>query len=376
MIWRPRAEQLAAAVTHPHSRWRTAVAAVPRHVFIPQWWTREEHGWSLHDGPADPDHWLNAAYADRSLITAVAGHHADGADPDHHPTGRPTSSATLPSLLIQMYRHARIGPNDSVLDVGTGSGYGTALLAQRLGDARVTSIDVDKYLVEAARERLSSLGRYPLVETADATGAIPGVYDRIVATVGMPHIPASWLAALRPGGRLVTTLAGTSLIITADKHAAGHAAGRVEWDRAGFMAARSGRDYPADATDQLTAAWTTHGDVKISPYPVVDVEQAWDLSSMVALTIPGVEHGYRVEHGRRIAVMAHPDGSWARATSTGPQPASVHQGGPRRLWDQLDAIREQWLTTGELPVRGARVRIEPTGRTVLTRSGWHTVVRP
>ncbi|MGB9225782.1 hypothetical protein, partial [Mycobacterium sp.] len=36
--WEPRAAQLAAAVTHPASRWRPAVTAVPRHLFIPRWW--------------------------------------------------------------------------------------------------------------------------------------------------------------------------------------------------------------------------------------------------------------------------------------------------------------------------------------------------
>jgi hypothetical protein len=40
---------------------------------------------------------------------------------------------------------------------------------------------------------------------------------------------------LRPGGRLLSTLGGTSLIITADKTPDGGAAGCTEWDRAGFM---------------------------------------------------------------------------------------------------------------------------------------------
>ncbi|MGW8847793.1 methyltransferase domain-containing protein [Streptomyces xiamenensis] len=376
MNWRPAADQLARAVTHPGSRWRAAVAAVPRHEFVPYWWTQEDHGISLHDGPADPEHWRDSTYSNRSLVTSVGGHHADNASADDSPTGRPTSSATLPSLLLQMYRHARIGPHDCVLDVGTGSGYGTALLAQRLGDNRVSSIDIDPYLVETARERLASIDRYPLVEVADATGPIPGVYDRIIATVAVPHIPVSWLTALRPGGRLVTTIASTSLIITATRQGDGSAVGRVEWDRAGFMVTRSGLDYPAGAAAVVESAWTTHGDVKISPYPVVNVEQAWDLASMVAVTMPGVEHGYREADGRRIAVMAHPDGSWARATGTGAQPASVHQGGPRRLWDRLDSIREEWLTTGELPLRGARVRIGSDGRAILSRNGWLTVISP
>jgi hypothetical protein len=53
-----------------------------------------------------------------------------------------------------------------------------------------------------------------------------------------------WLAALRPGGRLVTTISGTALILTADKTDDGGVTGRIEWDRAGFMHTRTGADYP------------------------------------------------------------------------------------------------------------------------------------
>ena len=38
--WKAHADQLAAQVTHPVSRWRPAVGAVPRHLFVPRWWER------------------------------------------------------------------------------------------------------------------------------------------------------------------------------------------------------------------------------------------------------------------------------------------------------------------------------------------------
>jgi hypothetical protein len=53
---------------------------------------------------------------------------------------------------------------------------------------------------------------------------------------------------------------------------------------------------------------------------------------MLTLTVPGIEHGYRRgPDGQHTAIMAHPDGSWARATATGTEPPTVHQGGPRSL---------------------------------------------
>ncbi|MFD0447325.1 hypothetical protein ACFQ10_41150 [Streptomyces indonesiensis] len=158
----------------------------------------------------------------------------------------------------------------------------------------------------------------------------PASFDRIVATVSVRTIPAGWLRVLRPGGRLVTTIAGTSLLVTAEKDEDGGATGRVEWDRAGFMHARHGDDYPPGAAVRLAKAAELDGDeVTSGPYPVVDVANAWDLASMLDIEAPGIEHDFREDGAQRVALMAHADGSWARATATGNERPTVHQGGPR-----------------------------------------------
>jgi protein-L-isoaspartate O-methyltransferase len=129
---------------------------------VPRRWTWAEGGglWhdsrELRDGPSSPAEWLDAAYGDRSLITQVGELHADQADSADRPAGRPASSATMPGLLVQMYQHAMIVDGMDVLDVGTGSGYGTALLCARLGHSHVTSVDLDDYLVNAAAARPST----------------------------------------------------------------------------------------------------------------------------------------------------------------------------------------------------------------------------
>jgi hypothetical protein len=88
------------------------------------------------------------------MITQVAELHADRTQPGEQAAGRPSSSATLPGLLVQMYRHAYIRDGMDILDVGTGSGYGTALLATRLGDQR-----------------------YPRQQRADAQPLVAGGHD-------------------------------------------------------------------------------------------------------------------------------------------------------------------------------------------------------
>ncbi|MEV0260686.1 protein-L-isoaspartate(D-aspartate) O-methyltransferase [Streptomyces sp. NPDC050617] len=372
--WKPHAERLAAEVTHPQSRWRPAVASTPRHVFVPRWWGDGADGRTLGDGASDPERWMRVAYSNTSLVTRVGPRHADHAEPGEKADGLPTSSSTLPWLVVRMYQHAKIADASRVL-VTAGSGYGTALACRRLADRQVTSIDVDPYLVAAAAERLATIGLRPTVRVCDITGPLPGTYDRIVSTVSLPSVPASLLAALNPGGRLVTTLAGTGLVLTADKTEDGGAVGQIECEGAGFMSARHGEDYPPDLFDVVGGfAEKGDGEESVSPYPVVNVQQAWELWSTFSLEVPGVEHRFRQDDGCGTAWMAHLDGSWAKASAMRDEPARVIQGGPRRLWDELDRIRHRWLVDGRLNTYGARASITPDGVLTLSRGEWSVSV--
>ncbi|MBB5934601.1 methyltransferase domain-containing protein [Streptomyces zagrosensis] len=284
-----------------------------------------------------------------------------------------TSSATLPSLVVRMLRHGRLGDGLSFLDLGTGAGGLTAYAAQRIGDRNVTSLDVDPYLTSAAGERLARLGLHPTFVTADATDHVPGTYDRIVSTVGLPAGPglAPVVAALALGGRIATTIGRTCLILTGWKRSNGDVVGVVERDTAGFMLTRSGDDYPPALTELFALARSAEGDDRSTgSYPVVDMPNAWELASMLQVTAPGVELGYAEESGTRTAYMVHADGSWARASAKGTTLPEVHQGGPQRLWTALERIRDRLNAEGLLPLLGARLRITPDGVCHLSRGNW------
>lgn len=324
---------------------------------------------------------MAAAYSDQTLITKVGTSHADLATPGTQPAGLPTSSSTLPSLVVRMIRHGQIYPGADVLDVATGSGYSAALLAHVLGEEHVTSVDVDPYLTRAAAARLDSIGLHPSVKTADATGPLPGAYDRLVSMVSVRPVPVSWLTALRPGGRLVTVLAGTALILTADKEPDGSewaAVGRIERDWAMFMPTRHGAAYPPEIDDHIAAAARKEDGEHVGPgrYPVIKLADAWELMSLLQVTVPGIVHDYdETEDGRRIARLMHPDGSWARAEAMGHEVSLVHQAGPRRLWNLLDDLREDWLRTGYFQLYGARALIAHNGTILLARGSWKAVIR-
>ncbi|MGW2081244.1 methyltransferase domain-containing protein [Streptomyces sp. NPDC001939] len=389
MDWEAAARRLATTtVVRPESRWYEPLATTPRHRFVPRWWTRATTGgkavWELRDGASDTGAWLRDVYANNTLVTRIGTHHADHAEigqtlPQSRDR-RSTSSSTLPSLVLMMYRAAFITDTARLL-VTCGSGYGTALACARLGDEQVTSVDVDPYLVKAARERLAEGGHHPRVEVCDLTGDLPeGTYDRIISTVSVPSVPISWLEALAPNGRLVTTIADTGLVIVADKTSDGGAVGHVAPEAAGFMSVRHGDDYD-DTFPENPPLWQTaqqaDGDtVTTSRYPLMYVPDTWDVRSTLELRVPGIDHRQHTAHdGARTIYMLHADGSWARATASGRQESpTVHQGGPRRLWDELDRIRT-WLTVdGDLPVRGAMVTIDPNGTATLSRKGWSVTI--
>jgi hypothetical protein len=204
---------------------------------------------------------------------------------------------------------------------------------------------------------------------------MPGTYDRIIATVAVRPVRASWLIALRPGGRLVTTITGTALILTADKSGDGGAAGRIEPDQAGFMPTRTGPGYPPRLRELSAPAADADGEqITRGRYPAISVTEAWDVWSMLGILAPGIDHHYLQDGGHRTAWMFHPDGSWARAISAGGQAPVVHQSGPRRLWDLLDDIRYAWLRDGSLPLRGATATITPDGAIHLKRGRWQATV--
>jgi protein-L-isoaspartate(D-aspartate) O-methyltransferase len=145
-----------------------AMSCIPRHRFIP------------HVRPGE-------AYDDKALPTAQG------------------QTISQPYMVARMTALLRVEPGCKVLEIGTGSGYQTAILA-RMG-AAVVSIDRLGGLTDSARAALTELGlmgRVKLV-TGDGTLGYPpdAPYDRILVTAGAPTLPGSYVRQLAEGGRIV-----------------------------------------------------------------------------------------------------------------------------------------------------------------------------
>jgi protein-L-isoaspartate(D-aspartate) O-methyltransferase len=144
-----------------------AMATVPRHEFVPL----AEQGRAYLDGP----------------IAIGFG-----------------QTISQPYIVALMTDLLQVGQEHRVLEIGTGSGYQTAILAELA--AEVFTIEIYAALQEAAHERLDALG-YGNIRFAVRNGYSgweeEAPFDRIMVTAGAPSIPSPLIHQLAPRGRAV-----------------------------------------------------------------------------------------------------------------------------------------------------------------------------
>lgn len=148
----------------------TAMLRVPRHKFLP---TRYPH----------------LSYADAPL-------------PIGHGQAMPS-----PYLTAHILASAEIQPGDRVLEVGTGSGYATAILSEMA--STVYSVEIIPELAERARQQLGQLGyRNVHIKFGDGYWGLSqhAPYDRIIIWTAAPYVAQSWIDQLAISGKLVVPI--------------------------------------------------------------------------------------------------------------------------------------------------------------------------
>jgi len=108
-----------------------------------------------------------------------------------------------PLIEARILQELRLKPSDKVLEVGAGSGYMAALLAQRA--QRVITLELHPQLVELARANLQRAGITNVeVRKADGSKGLPGEapFDAIVLSGSVAEVPPALLSQLKIGGRL------------------------------------------------------------------------------------------------------------------------------------------------------------------------------
>lgn len=157
----------------------SAMRTVERHLFV-------------------PDASLEQAYTDDTVVTRR------GDD------GIPSSSASAPWLVGRMLDQLQPRPGMRVLEIGAGTGYNAALLAELVGPSgHVTAVEITPDVADDARKALVAAGvANAEVICGDGEYGYPpnARYDRIIATAGAWDIPQEWADQLTPDGVLVVPL--------------------------------------------------------------------------------------------------------------------------------------------------------------------------
>jgi protein-L-isoaspartate(D-aspartate) O-methyltransferase len=136
-----------------------------------------------------PESYRPMAYADRPL-----------------PIGE-GQTISQPYIVALMTYHLHLMPADRVLEIGTGSGYQAAVLAELARE--VYSVEIIQPLARTAQERLQALGyKNVWVKSGDGFYGWPehAPYDAIMITCATPRIPERLVAQLREGGRMILPL--------------------------------------------------------------------------------------------------------------------------------------------------------------------------
>lgn len=231
---------------------------VPREAFIPDVvWVRRDDGWAVPlRREDDPDRWMALVRSDDSVITQVD----DGAT---EKGTWPTSSASAPHIVATMLEALDVHAGMRVLEIGTGTGYNAALLAELAGASNVTTIEFDPDLAENARKALRQAGHPVEVVTGDGVDGHPAnaPYDRVIATAAICELPYAWVEQTRPGGVVVVPWGPTVhpdeplAVLTVGTD--GTARGRFT-DPAWFMPLR-GQRLPQDVRHRTRERWEAQG---------------------------------------------------------------------------------------------------------------------
>jgi len=343
--------------------WDPVFAVVPRRPYIP------DVVWGSDDTPldrtVDAQAWEAAVVADIPLVTQMD----DGTD-----SGDlfPTSAASMPTLVRLMLDRLDVGPDHAVLEIGTGTGWSTALLATALTRGRVTSIEVDSRVAAQARRSLSARDLEPTLIVGDGLrGHKEGApYDRLIATMAVQRVPYEWVEQVKPGGVILTPW-GTAfhnsgllrLVVDDDGTASGRFVGSVN-----FMWARSqrrrfdAREFVGDVIPDPDTNTVRVRHTTTDPRPMREEYAEF----AIGLCLPEVEH--RTYFGRGGAAGEYTqwlsDGSsWASVDyRPGADSFEVNENGPRDLWAEAETAFGNWRDRGEPTRERHGVTVTPNGQ--------------
>jgi protein-L-isoaspartate(D-aspartate) O-methyltransferase len=334
---------------------------VSREDFVPdEVWVPRDDGWMVPLRRIDdPQRWLDLCRDDDAVVIQVD----DGTDAYDGKGIFPTSSSTARWLMARMLDLLDVREGMDVLEIGAGTGYNAAVLAERSRTGQVTTMEVDPAIADHARAALRRTGYPVMVITGDGTLGHPerGPFDRVVATAAASAVPYAWVAQTRPGGRIVLPLAGSlqhGALLSLDVRDDGTAQGRFHGEAAFIRLRSQRREEPVWWHNEDDAQVTTTRRYLDEPFT------AFDAGFAVSAAMPDCVSARKDEGGpAQTLLLSHAaSGSWASLTA-GPDEHEVAQYGPRRLWDEFERACDRWVHAGRPDSTRFGLTVTPEGQT-------------
>ncbi|MGP3979575.1 ATP-grasp peptide maturase system methyltransferase [Streptomyces sp. KR80] len=345
--------------------WREAVESVPRHEFLRGGFFEQVQGsapTAWRPVLPDTDGWLKRCYVDESLVTQIAGTIVPG-DIRGEIMRAPTSSSTMPNLVVRMLEDLQVEDGNRVLEIGTGTGYSTGLLCHRLCDEQVTSVEVDPEVSRRAGTALGACGYFPELVVGDGLAGHKdsAPYDRLVATCGVLKLPHTWVEQTKPGGVILATLCGwlySSELARLTVEEDGTARGRLLGGQISFMLARPQLPPPLGMLPNLDGGEERRARLG------ADVLDDWNTRFVAQLAAPRAQRISLSRNGRTEHVLIDVEaGAWAALAKDGDD-WTVRQGGPTLLWDAVEERVTQWRSDGAPDLDQFEVMVTPQGQTI------------
>ncbi|MFF0445128.1 ATP-grasp peptide maturase system methyltransferase [Streptomyces sp. NPDC004609] len=339
---------------------RGAVETVPREQFLhPGVFLDEGRTWRpVTVLGTDPDEWLKIAYSVDTLTTQLDGRLT--ADQTGEPVaGMPTSSSTDPATVVGMIEALDLTAEHRVLDIGTGTGYSTALMCHYLGEDSVTTIEVDPQVAARADAALETVGYSTWTVTGDGLLGHPyrAPYDRVIATCAVRRIPYTWVRQTKPGGIVLSTIGswpwGTGLakVTVGDD---GTAEGTII-GRSSFIHARAQSVTPlAGDLSARTAYADSDRPALVSPL----VLEKWMPAFLAQLAAPGAQfvRATRNDGAPMRYLFDLERESFAEFIADG-ESWTIRQGGSVALWDDIERALVAWQDNGSPGIEAVRLRV-------------------
>lgn len=338
------ADQLRASGDLKTPAWHTAITETPRHILVPAVYEQPERFYgSRSDVRLDTADHLELVYSTNTLVTAVV--------PNKYGCLMAVSSSTKPDLMIRMLEVLNIQEGQRILEIGTGTGYNTALLSHCLGDNNVFSVDIDPELIDTACRRLADIGRHPHLTVGNGAEGWPehAPYDRIIATCAVRRLPWVWYDQLNPRGRLLVDFKPQLGNLVLLERKTDRLEGRFTAWYGAFMVMRQDSDHDEQSSPPWQPALPLdHQHVTTTPAEPPSVARFF---RSVTSTRP-LRHGYVFDEQTRQPTAVRfsaEDGSCCEVELTPDDKGTrtVRESGPTPLWAEIERAYQQWRDRGQ-----------------------------